>query len=234
MPASRTTALLTRCLTRLGPLSPVPRETVRALAVGDREALLLQLRRLTLGDPIECVLSCANPDCGEKMDLDLKVSDLLLPPYSHAQEWYEKTITENGNAYRVRFRLPNGADLEAAAPLAFGDVREAANLVLQRCVEEVNVEGGNKLSTGALPHTVVRSLPQAMADLDPQAEIQLDLTCPACGASFGVLFDPADYLFRELSAERMDIYREVHLLAYYYHWSESEIMAMTAGSAGST
>jgi hypothetical protein len=229
VPASRTTALLTRCMTRLGPLSSVSKETVQALAVGDREALLLHLRRLTLGERMECVLSCANPDCGEKMDLDLKVSDLLLPPYSHAREWYEKTMTENGNAYRVRFRLPNGADLEAAAPLAFGDAKAAANLVLQRCVEEVNVDGGTTLSTSALPQAVVWNLPQAMADLDPQAEIHLDLTCPACGAAFGVLFDTADYLFRELSAERMALYREVHLLAFYYHWSESEIMAMTRG-----
>lgn len=227
LPAFRTTALLTRCLTRLGPLSPVPRETVQALAVGDREALLLHLRRLTLRDRMECVLSCAKPDCGEKMDLDLKVSDLLLPPYSIAQEWHEKTITENGNAYRVRFRLPNGADQEAAASLAFGDVRTAAHLVLQRCVEEVNVEGGNNLSPSALPRAVVRGLPQTMADLDPQAEIHLDLICPACGASFGVVFDTADYLFQELSAERMALYREVHLLAYYYHWGEAEIMAMT-------
>jgi len=227
LPALRVTALLARCLTRLGPLSPVSREAVQALAVGDREALLLHLRRLTLGERMECVLSCPKPECGEKLDLDLKVSDLLLPPYSHVQPWYEKTMTENGNAYRVRFRLPNGADLEAAASLALSDVKEAANLVLQRCVEEVNVDGGTTLSTSALPQAVVANLSQAMADLDPQAEMVLDLTCPACGAAFSVLFDTADYLFRELSAERMALYREVHLLAFYYHWSEAEIMAMT-------
>jgi hypothetical protein len=227
LPALRVTALLARCLTRLGPLSPVSREAVQALAVGDREALLLHLRRLTLGERIECVLSCPKPECGEKLDLDLTVSDLLVAPYSHVQPWYERTIIEDGKAYRVRFRLPNGADLEAAASLALSDVNEAANLVLQRCVEEVNVDGDTTLSGSALPQAVVANLSQAMADLDPQAEMVLDLTCPACGAAFCVLFDTADYLFRELSAERLALYREVHLLAFYYHWSESEIMTMT-------
>src|SRR5919202_720865 len=55
LPAERTTALLTRCVIRLGPLSPATVETVAALTAGDREALLLHLRRLTLGERFQCV-----------------------------------------------------------------------------------------------------------------------------------------------------------------------------------
>ena len=71
------TALLTRCLTRLGPLQPVTEETVRRLTVGDREALLLHLRRLAFSDALACVLNC--PACNDPLDLDLRVSDLILP-----------------------------------------------------------------------------------------------------------------------------------------------------------
>ncbi len=226
LPASRVTALLARCLDRLGPLTPVTPESVRALTVGDREALLLHLRRLTLGDRLPCGLSCPKPECGEKMDLDLKVSDLLLPAYPHPQAKHERTVTENGRTYRVGFRLPTGADQEAAAALASGDPQAAADLLLRRCVERVVTEDDKPLE--ALPPAVARQLPALMAELDPQAELTLNLTCPVCGSAFSAFFDTATYFFQELSSRMEHLYREVHLLASYYHWSEAEIMGMTA------
>lgn len=224
LPAQRTTRLLARCLERLGPLRPVTADSVRALTIGDREALLLHLRGLTLGESMACLLSCPNQVCRERMDLDLNVNDLLVSPYLLAQAVHERTIRENGTAYRVRFRLPTGADQEAAAALARRDLQAAADLVLQRCV--MAVAGEDEQPVNALPAPVARALPKVMADLDPQAEVLLNLTCPACGLAFVALFDTADYFHRELAGQR-DLYREIHLLAFHYHWSEADIMAMT-------
>ena len=226
LPARRTTALLARCLTHLGPLDRVATGTAAALTVGDREALLLHLRRLTLGERLRCVLACPEPDCGERMDLDLRVSDLLLPPYSHTQEWYETTITENGSNYSVRFRLPAGADQEAAATLAGSDPQAAADLLLRRCVEHAATEDGQPVED--LPVAVIDRLPTIMSRLDPQAELMLNATCPVCDHAFTSLFDAATYLFQELDGRARHLYREVHSLAFYYHWSEAEIMGMTA------
>src|SRR5262245_9204523 len=53
-PASRATALLARCVAG-------GEDVAHALTVGDREALLLQLRRLTFGETMECVLRCPVP-----------------------------------------------------------------------------------------------------------------------------------------------------------------------------
>src|SRR5215468_8141694 len=78
--AARVTQLLTRCVCRLGSLEPVGADTVRRLNVGDREALLLHLRRLALGERASCLLSC--PSCAKKMDLDLQIDELLLPAYA--------------------------------------------------------------------------------------------------------------------------------------------------------
>jgi hypothetical protein len=227
-PVQRTTALLARCLMRLGPLDRVTTEAVRSLTVGDREALLLHLRRLTFGDRMPCVLICLNPECGEKMDLDLKVSDLLMPPYPDARALYETTVKEDGTAYRVCFRLPTGADQETAAALARADPQAAADLLLRRCVGCVTAEGENGKPTKDWPPAVAQQLPAIMAELDPQAELILNLTCPVCGHAFSALFDTATYLFQELANRMKHLYQEVHLLAFYYHWSEAEIMGMTA------
>jgi hypothetical protein len=227
LPAHRTTALLARGLTRLGPLQPVPPAAVQSLTVGDREALLLHLRRLTMGDRMPCVLTCLAPACGAKMDLDLKVGDLLLAPYTDSREWYERSIEEEGQAYQVRFRLPSGADQEAIAARARVDPEGAAELLLRRCVARVSVDGERDMGEG-WPPIVREQLPVWMAELDPQAELMLNLACPACDHAFSALFDTATYWFQELAGRSQHLYREVHFLAFHYHWSEAEIMGMTA------
>lgn len=231
LPAEQVTALLTRCLSRLGPHDQVTAEQVRGLTVGDREALLLHLRRLTLGDAMQCVLSCPNPACGQKMDLELRASHLLLPPYPGAQPHYETTITENGSAYDVRFRLPTGSDQEAAALRASVDPQTAAELILRRCVDSVTSKDEEE-PFDDWPAVVSEQIPERMAELDPQAEIILNLTCPACGHTFSTTFDTATFFLQEMAGRVNHLFQEVHHLAYHYHWSESEIMGMTARKRG--
>ncbi len=226
-PAARTTDLLTRCLIQLGPLRPVTPKLVRSLPVGDREALLLHLRRLTVGDRLDCILNCPKAGCGEKMELTLKVSELLQPPYTDVREEYETTIKDGDRAYRIRFRLPTGEDQETAAVLASESLEEAVNTLLKGCIDQIEIaDGPPERSPQALPQAVLKGLPQVMSELDPQAELRLNLTCPACHTPFSVLFDAADYLFRELAGQGLSLYREVHTLALHYHWSEAEILRL--------
>ncbi|HYC90887.1 MAG TPA: hypothetical protein VEO54_16840 [Thermoanaerobaculia bacterium] len=216
-PARRTTALLARCVERLGG-DAVRADDVRALNAGDREALLLHLRRATFGETMASVLHCPHPECGEAMDLELRVGDLLVHDGASAPV-HEATI----EGHTVRFRLPNGADLEEAATLAAKDVRAAARHVLARCIE--SIDGA---APASIPKHVAARLPERMSQLDPQAELLLQLTCTKCARPFTAVFDTAAYLFRELGAQRDRLYREIHELAFHYHWSESEILGMTA------
>jgi len=226
LPAQQTTALLARCLTRLGPINSITPEMARVFTVGDREALLLHLRRLTFGDGLQCSVNCPHPECAEKMELDLKVSDMLLPLYPHVRAWYETTITGNNATYKVRFRLPTGADLEMATSLAdAGDHLTGASLLLRRCVSDVVDEADKTVRD--LPPVVAQQLPGIMAELDPQAELMLNLVCPVCGHAFQVFFDTTTYLLQEIADRAKNLYREVHLLAFYYHWSWAEILSIT-------
>jgi hypothetical protein len=224
-PARRATLLLARCLERLGPWETVPPETVASLTVGDREALLLHLRRLTLGDRLQCVLRCPAPACGERMDLDLDVRELLLPPYPDPAPRHDVAIEASGTPWRVRFRLPTGGDQEAAAPLVRSDLAAAIALILRRCIAEIVREDGELAAN--IPAAVADPLAARMAELDPQAELTLQLNCPVCGAQFSTQLDAATYLFQELTGAKVGLWHEVHLLALYYHWSETEILRLT-------
>jgi hypothetical protein len=225
-PPARWSALLARCLKELGPMARVDRATAATLAVGDREALFLHLRRLTFGEQISCVLQCPEPSCRAKMDLDLTVSELLLPPYMRAAEIHETVVDAADGRYRVTFRLPKGSDQEAAAPLAAKDLKAAEELILERTIQTVT-ELANGLPPKQVPEAVKQALPAKMAEIDRQAEMLLKLSCPECGRSFTVPFEAAEYFEQEVLARQSQLFREVHLLAFHYHWNETEILRMS-------
>jgi len=206
-------------------LNPVTSDDVRSLTVGDREALLLHLRRLTLGDRLDCLVNCSHDGCEEKMGLELAVSSLLLSPYQKARETHETTISDNGKIYHVKFRLPTGRDQEKAARVAQSDPQTATEQLLQSCVLHVSTDGD--LPIEGVPSSVKEQLPHIIAELDPQAEISINITCTACGNVFRTILDAGTYFFRELESHLRQLYNEVHLLAYHYHWSETEIMSMS-------
>jgi hypothetical protein len=67
-----------------------------------------------------------------------------------------------------------------------------------------------------------------MAELDPMARIELQLTCPACEHQWGELFDIASYLWTELKDHAIRLLHDTHTLARAYGWSEAEILSMTS------
>lgn len=211
LPAERTTALLARCVERIGGRS-ADEELIRSLTLGDREALLLHLRRLTFGDRLNCVVTCPDPACGEAMDLELDVASLLVPPDESAAGEFDVTVQDE--AGKVRVHLPTGADQEAAAACAGEGVSKGVELLLRRCVE------GDCHAPG-----LAASVSRAMAEHDPQAEIRLAMSCASCEREFSVVFDAGDFLAREIATSG-GVYRDVHQLALHYGWSERDILAL--------
>jgi hypothetical protein len=176
-----------------------------------------------LGERLPCVLHC--PHCGEKLDVDLSVSELLVEPYAEAPVWREALVEDRGVRWKVRYRLPQGADQEAVADAARTDPQQAAGLLLRRCLEAATEAGE---SPAEIPAAIVEYVAAAMCEHDPQAELRLDAGCANCESPISALLDTAFLLLQELQAPVHNLYREVHTLALYYHWSEKEILNMTA------
>jgi hypothetical protein len=66
-----------------------------------------------------------------------------------------------------------------------------------------------------------------MEDLDPQAELRLELACQGCGHRWMILLDVAPFFCREMAYLAVRLAREVNILARAYGWDEADILAMS-------
>ena len=207
---------------------PLGLSKARELSMGDRELLLLLLRRQIFGNIMPCLLLC--PACSERMDLQLKVDDLTVEAGAECQLRYEQTMEVDDKSFRVSFRLPTGGDVERALHAA-PDAEGAAKELALSCIESVTRSGNDPASAvevgpEAWPDSLLQEVSARMEKLDPQGEVRLQLACPACGHDFDQSLDAGGYLVQELAARQRAKYQEVHQLALAYHWSEAEILRM--------
>lgn len=214
--AVTTTYLLNACLVGLGDVIP-NLALVRRMLVGDRDYLMLQLRRLTLGEQISAVMMC--PACRARMDVDFLIADVPVDcrPMSDSSYLVDR-LGANQRERPVRFRLPNGADQEAVLGL---ELDRAADTILDRCLLD---DGGTPLT--ADERTI---LADEMERLAPGITLELDLRCPECGHDFVAPFDTTAFFLEEMRIEARRLLKEVHLLAFSYHWSEADILSLPRG-----
>ncbi len=221
-PAACATALLSRCVSWDG-RHPAGREFARHLSVGDREALMLQLHAVSAGNRLDCLIECSA--CGQAMDLELGVKDLLSPPGGHDGCEHRVTSRLNGRCYQIVFRLPNGEDIEEGSALVARNEDEARRRLFQRCVTSVTRDDG--VQEPGLPAELWEFLSNTMAQRDPQAESVLNAVCVSCGAPVRAVFDAAHYVLEEVKRGGKVLPGEVYTLARVFHWSEADILRMS-------
>jgi hypothetical protein len=188
------------------------------LTVGQRDALVMDLRGRVFGAGIASVADC--PACLERMDVTFDLRDIWAPPRGEPAD----PIEIDSEGYRVRARPPSVEDLiwlDECDPAV--DRRTA---LLERCVLEARRKG-RSVRAAALPPSVVSAISAALANVDPRAEIQLALSCAACGHTWSALFDIVSYFWQELESWVWRTARDVDTLATHYGWSETEILAMS-------
>lgn len=206
--AVRVSWLLNACMLALGD-RPVDRDLVQQLLVADRQYLILQLRRLTLGNQVQAVVSC--PSCNQKMDVDFHLDDVPVEPRIQSVSSYALELSDR----IIQFRLPTGGDQEAVLET---QTENAVAELLSRCLLS---DGGKSLSSEEEDAVIAE-----MERLAPQVELELDLTCPECSHRFLLPFDTTAFFFEEMVLRGDTLLREIHALAFYYHWSETEILKL--------
>jgi len=223
--ATLVTEVLSRCVRRLGEISPVPRDVARQLLVADRHYLLLQLRQATFGDLVRANLICPWPDCGERVSIDFSIAEVPVHPGQSPAPVHTMTLSQ---AQEVSFRLPNGADQEELSGRLEHNEAEALTLLLSRCIERIGSDSSPSVRQVAELSAADRhDIEERMRELAPRVEQTMEAKCAECGRTFIAPFDIQRFFLGELRTDADLLYQEVHYLAYHYHWSEREIMEMT-------
>jgi hypothetical protein len=186
-------------------------------SLGRRDAALLDLRELLFGSAIESLAAC--PQCGAQSELRFQTADIRAP--FAGDDLHELQEQIDGHAFSVRLR-----PITTAALIAVADDSRREALLLQ-CIAEAQRDGA-PLPAADLPAELLARCGNALSEADPQADIQLALTCVECGERWNAPLDPAGFVWREIEGWAGRMLREVHILASAYGWSEADILALSA------
>lgn len=195
-----------------------PAEELAALHIGQRDSRLLALREQLFGPRLNSMITCDN--CGERLEISFKVDDIRTG--DAGEETGELAVDVAG--YRARFRLPDSTDLLALENgLSPGGLK---NQLLHRCFLEAIHEGA-AVAVDDLSAEVVSAISESMALADPQADVEVNLVCPACEHAWSAIFDVVSYLWQEIDSWAIRTLRDVHRLASTYGWHERDILSMS-------
>jgi Family of unknown function (DUF6760) len=230
--ASLVTAVLAHGVRRVGDIAPVTEDVARQLLVADRQYLLLKLRQLTFGDLVRADLFCPWSDCGRRVSIQFALDEVPVEEPTERAPLHTLTLSpqacgEEAAHREVCFRLPNGADQEEVSPLLAQNEAEALSHLLARTIQRIGpLAPPGRERIEALSSLARAEIESEMERVAPKIELDMDTGCPECGRGFVVPFDLQRFFFGELRADGDLLYRQVHYLAYHYHWSEREILTM--------
>jgi hypothetical protein len=199
------TELLRGCLVRLGDLAEVTPDVVSRLTSADRNYLLVELRRFTLGDALPCTYLC--PGCGADVDV---VEDLgALPvrrlegdrkPESVAVALDDGYLDREGARHtEIRLRLPRGDDEELVAETVEKDPLRARDALILRCMESFGTLPRKALEAYGIK--ILRDLTlgdrkriyRALDTDAPGVDFRRQVRCPACARSFEAYLEASHF-----------------------------------------
>ena len=197
--------LLSRCVTRIGTLTPKSlgkqkwEELIKSLFTGDQDYMLIQLRKLSIGEEIELNHVCPNKDCKAKLNTVLNVDELEVVPFSGERE----IEFELPRGYKDRkgvlhktgtLRLPTGLDREVLTPLAKTNLAKAETVMLTRLCK---FDDGAYVDDDVMSSLSIRDreyLQKLLQEHYFGVKLETEITCDSCGESFMGSFNASNFI----------------------------------------
>jgi len=184
-----------------------------ALSLTDLDTALLLTRQMLLGERIRADAICPSEGCGAPIEVSFYLREYLAH-HAPRQPRGVQPATEPGwfqfQDSEISFRWPTVTDQVAIAH--HPHPRQA---LIQRCIRPSNLKARQ-----------VQRVESALEAIAPSLAGTLQGKCVECGAEVEIFFDPQQFTLRELRNQAAFIYEDIHLLAFYYQWSEAEILAL--------
>jgi hypothetical protein len=181
--------LLARCLVAPGEDGGRERVRVATLLVAERDAALVALRRMSLGDHVESEVDC--PHCGASNGVSFDLAE--LPVAVEATERRLALTLPDGRP--AELRLPTAGDQEALLDAGVEGAAARVTWLIARLLERLGDAVGpfDEATARALPITARQAIEDAIAAATPDLDLSMAATCAACGEPFAAPFDVASF-----------------------------------------
>lgn len=180
------------------------------LSIGQRDQLLLTLRRQLFGRELPGYIDC--PVCRTRLEFMLDT------------EAFRSTVNDHPvEVDGLCVRPPTSRDL--ASVMKESDPEQAAYRLAQRCCAAVAVESAHELPV--LSTAQAAKIESILAEIDTAADSVLDFSCTHCHHTWQTPFDIGDYLWREIERYAGKLMHDIHTLALAYGWNEHDILELS-------
>lgn len=178
------------------------------LPLGLRDQHLLELRRKTFGDILECKTKC--PHCNEILELSLSVSALA-----------EKLTVPKAENIRIgaeEFRLTALTSRDLADASSSSSMEEASDLLRKKICGRREED---------IPDEIRTELEQRIEKRESGSELLLSLTCINCTHKWSEAFDIGKFFWMELEANAKRLLSEIAEIARSFGWCEQDILNLS-------
>jgi len=202
-PAKVIDTLLSECLYSVGPITRIRRDVIDRLFLGDRDFLIMEIRKISLGKIVTAQLQCS---CGAKLAVAIDLEREV--PIKTVESVKDLKIDENSITFVVEneelninavFRLPTGVDQHAIAPLYRKNPIAANYALYQLCLLEWNGKPKNELLPeffDTLSLRVIDHIDEIFMENMPGPDMRVPVDCIECGNELMVSMESSDFLFR--------------------------------------
>lgn len=211
-----------RALTLLAAACPdTSPENLAQWSIGRRDASLLKLREWVFGSQLLCVAGC--PECGERLELAFDTEGIRAGEDPELGEVREP-LSVSLDGYEIQFRLPCSLDLASLS--LDDDLAKTRSQLFERCLISAQ-HNGKEVPARELSDEILETIATKMLEADPQGDVQLALTCPACSHRWQMTFDILSFFWNEINVWAQRVMREIHVLASSYGWREADILSLS-------
>lgn len=203
------TTLLASVSVRIGDLTPKEvgsrtkwEKIFRELPMGDRDLLMLELRKHTNGDEIELDMKCPHPQCKSKIthiveiEADIETRGLEVDAYAIPFELPKGIKNKDGELCTTgSIRLPNGVDQEQLDAIARKNGGMANTTLLSRAIS--TIDGFGQVTMNTLRKMSVRDrdyLIKLLGESSYGPKFEISFSCPSCGEDVEAGVHPVNFL----------------------------------------
>lgn len=176
-------ALVKRGTVRIGRFEKLNDDLLGELLIGDREMLILSIRRATYGDELEMAAVC--PVCASAVDVTFDLAtEIPITVLEDPRQRSVDMVLRDGRKAVVR--IPTAGDQNAIYALTGKTMSEMNTLLIGRCL--VTIDGmpasGQQAALSLGIHDR-REIVKVMNDIQPGPKYSdVEIECPGCGGEF--------------------------------------------------